>query len=307
MTEVRLHATTCAICGPGPSATEVYPANFDPNVLTAEVFSARRLPDRRYYRWVRCDACSLLRSDPMASGELLDQLYADSTFDYGDELDNLRWSYRKVLEDFVPDDLKSGSILEIGGGNGFVLEEALAMGFSEVAGVEPSRAAIAAAAPSVRSKMVCDMMRPGLFPDETFDVVCLFHVMDHLPDPVAILRLCYSVLKPGGVVVFVVHDAKAWSARLMGSRSPIVDVEHTYLYDLKTAPKLLEVAGFEDVSADTIRNRYSAAYLTALVPIPNKIKIKILDRFGARLRKRTFVVPLGNLAAVGRKHRTGAA
>lgn len=301
MKDVQLHPTTCAICGVGAPSREVYASNFDPEILNSDVFSARRLPDRRHYRWVRCERCSLLRSDPTASGELLNRLYAESTFDYADELDNLRWSYRRVLDQNVPADVPRGDLLEIGGGNGFVLQEALALGFTRVAGVEPSHAAIAAADERVRSSMVCDMMRPGLFPDETFDVVCLFHVVDHLPDPVGVLKTCNDVLRPGGVVLFVVHDAAAWSARLLGERSPIVDVEHTYLYSHHTAQRLLQVAGYRDVTSRPMKNRYSLAYLTHLMPGPPRAKAALLARAGGALRKPSVVVPLGNLVAVGRK------
>lgn len=299
--DIQLEATRCAICGTTGNAKEVYASNFEPSALNAEVFSARRLPDRIHYRMVRCNSCSLLRSDPVAPSELLEDLYADSTFDYGPEVANLRTSYRRVVEESLPQGAQGRSILEVGCGNGFFLEEALAMGFTRVAGVEPSKAAVAAAAPAVRPHLVCDVMRAALFPEESFDVVSLFHVVDHLPDPVGVLTECQALLRPGGILLFVVHDITALSARTMKDRSPIVDVEHTYLYSPDTAAALLRRAGLVDPEVRPMKNVYSLAYIVQLLPLPKGVKTSLLAKAGQRLRKRTVDVRLGNLVAVGRK------
>src|SRR4051794_37248428 len=188
MNTVRLRSTCCAICATAGNATELYPANFTPEDLSPAVFSARRIPDRVHYRMVRCDSCGLVRSDPVADSDIVAQLYAESTFDYGAELENLAvtyGSYLKRLERYVPN---KDALLEIGCGNGFVLEEAKRQGYRDVRGVEPSRAAIDSAPDSLRDQIVCSMMVPGLFPSGHFDVVCLFQVLDHILDPVPLLE-----------------------------------------------------------------------------------------------------------------------
>src|SRR5262245_61843605 len=77
-----LVATRCAICRTRDADREVYAMNFRPADLNAEVFSARRLPDRLHYRMVRCGRCGLLRSDPILSAGELARLYARSRFTY---------------------------------------------------------------------------------------------------------------------------------------------------------------------------------------------------------------------------------
>ena len=74
-------STKCAICGTPGNADVVYKASLDESTFSVEVFSARRLPDRRHYQWVRCRNCDLLRSDPILNVDLAD-LYEKSTFDY---------------------------------------------------------------------------------------------------------------------------------------------------------------------------------------------------------------------------------
>src|SRR2546423_1956344 len=133
---IPLAPTRCAICGTEGNAAEIYPANFDFGSLNPDVFSARRLPDRIHYRLVKCRACGLVRSDPIASSELLGQLYAQSTFTYRDEVPDLRRTYGRYLAKLEPYGAGKEALLEIGCGNGFFLEEALSQGYQSVHGVE---------------------------------------------------------------------------------------------------------------------------------------------------------------------------
>jgi SAM-dependent methyltransferase len=299
---VPLRPTRCAICGTEGNAVEVYPANFGADALSPRVFSARRLPDRIHYRLVRCSDCGLVRSDPMADAGLLDELYGRSTLDYGSEIDNLKRTYGRYLSRARRLAARWESLLEIGCGNGFFLEEALSRGLTDVVGVEPSVAACEAAAPHLRERLVCGMMRPGLFPAERFDVVCMFQVLDHLPSPAELLRECLRILRPGGVVLALNHNVEALSSRLLGEKSPIVDIEHTYLYSPATMARIFTAAGFEVAERGGVWNSYSAYYLTRLLPLPRFLKRAALWMLKAtqvgRLNAR---VPLGNLYQIARK------
>ena len=298
---MKLIETRCAICGTTGGATEVHPANFTLADFNSRVFSARRLPDRLHYRMVRCESCSLVRSDPVLDEESLAELYRESTFDYAEEVQSLRTTYGRAIERLEAVTPAKNGLLDIGTGNGFVLEQALAQGWSDVRGVEPSAHAIAAAHDSVRASIVEDVMRPGLFPADSFDGVTLFQVLDHIPDPLSLLRECRSVLRPGGGILAFNHNVEALSARLLGDRSPIADIEHTYLYSPQTMRRLFELAGFRDISVGPVRNTYSLTYLTHLLPLPSAAKAGVLGGLTrSRLGRRQLTVPLGNLCLVAR-------
>jgi 2-polyprenyl-3-methyl-5-hydroxy-6-metoxy-1,4-benzoquinol methylase len=293
--------TKCAICGTLGNSEVVYSANLDESSFSVEVFSARRLPDRRRYQWVKCLRCDLLRSDPMLDVDL-SELYEKSTFDYSSEVEGLKKAYVGITKKALNPKRPSGSILEVGGGNGFFLEAALDSGFDSVHAVEPSIEAVAASRPDIRSNTITDMMRPGLIPDHSHDVVAMFHVMDHLPDPLETVRACAQALRPGGTIVVAVHNFNSWSSKLLKEKSPIVDVEHTYLYSKKTVEALFKQAGLVNIKTGTYRNLYSLAYLIHLVPIPNRLKLALLKgRFATILQKVKVSVPLGNMWASGQK------
>lgn len=301
-TDIELQATACAICGTMDNATELYAANFDPQSFNPTIFSARRLPDRIHYRMVTCNSCGLVRSDPVIDPEVLSTLYAQSSFDYGGEVGALQRTYGRYLRRLENHGLRKMSLLEIGCGNGFVLQEALRQGYREVRGVEPSVAAREQATPEIKSLIVCDIMRPGLFEAEQFDVVCLFQVFDHLPHPAELLDSCLTVLKPGGLLLLLNHNVEAVSARLLREKSPIVDLEHTYLYSPKTLEKLVTGRGFEVVETGAVFNLYPLYYLARLVPFPAALKGAILGLLKrSPLGRIPLSVPLGNLFLIARK------
>jgi SAM-dependent methyltransferase len=282
----------------------LYPARLSPDALSPRVFSARRLPDRLHYRLVRCNACGLVRSDPAAAPGVLSDLYADSSLDYGEELPNLQATYGRYLARLARYELAGGDLLEIGCGNGFFLEEALRQGY-RVHGVEPSREAAALAVEGVRGRIVVDVMRPGLFEPETLAVICLFQVIDHLPDPGAVVEECFRLLRPGGVILCLTHNAASLSARLLGERSPIVDVEHTYLFSPATLSRLCQGYGLEIRQVGAAVNRYSLHYLVRLLPLPAGMKSGLLRALGAaRLGRVPVWMPLGNMYLVAQKPAT---
>jgi SAM-dependent methyltransferase len=297
---LAFEATHCAICGPDAPSKELYPANFGIDDITPARFSARRLPDRVHYRMVRCSRCGLVRSDPVLDEATLGHLYAESTFDYEAETANLKATYGRYLARLRNLGGRQESLLEIGCGDGFFLEQALQQGYTTVRGVEPSAAAIAGASPRVRDQIVCDVMRPGLFPDAEFDAVCLFQVFDHVPHPELVLEACRKVLRPGGLILCLNHNVESVSAHLMRERSPIIDIEHTYLYGPSTMRRMFQAGGFKIREQGRVNNTYSVSYVLHLTPIPARVKALALGTLSrTRIGRVSVPVPLGNLYLIG--------
>ena len=293
-------STKCAICGSNGNSHIIYKSTIDSDVFTPEIFSARRLPDRKYYQWVRCNECGLYRSDPISDIDL-SELYKKSNFDYSNELHGLSNSYKKIV--LKTCQKPSGkTLVEIGGGNGFFLQEALDIGFKSVIEIEPSVNAYNSAKSELKKFFIVDMLKPGLIEDGIADIVVIFHVLDHLTDPLEVLSLVYRMLKPGGSICIAVHNVNSVSAKVLGNKSPIFDVEHTYLYSKSTIKKLLAEAGFKKTRASHYKNSYSLRYIIHLIPLSYKLKKKLLDsRISHKLFNVRITVPLGNMWAAGIK------
>jgi SAM-dependent methyltransferase len=296
------YPTCCAICGTSSNAKELYPERLDPGSFSPEVFSARRTPDLNHYRIVRCNTCGLVRSDPIADSDVVAALYTRSRQTYDDEIPNLKETYARYIAGLERYGVRKGAFLEIGCGGGFVLDVAVALGYGAVAGVEPSEDTVARSSPRVRPYIRCAMMKAGLFQETSFDVVCLFQVLDHIADVGGLLKECSRILKPGGLILALNHNARSYSARLLGERSPIIDVEHTFLYDMDTMARVFRKHDFVVRRVAAAWNTYSMAYLVRLLPAPHAVKrllLKSLNLSGmARLR---VSLPLGNLYLIAQK------
>lgn len=294
--------TPCALCEDNAPFDILYKANFDQNSFSREVFSARRLPDRCHYQIVRCRHCGLVRSNPVINPEILEKLYRESIFDYDTEVGNLKKTYGFYLDWATATIRSKKGLLEIGCGNGFVLDWALDHGWSDVTGIEPSMDAIAKASDRVREQIVPRMFRPGVFSENQFRVVTLFQVLDHLPDPNQTIEEIHRILKPNGVVLAINHNVRALGARLLKSRCPIIDIEHTYLYDKETMRKLFEKHGFKVETVFSVRNWYGLGYWAQLMPLPQPIKHALL-RFlrVTRLGHLRLRLGVGNLGLIARK------
>lgn len=297
-----LEHTRCPICKRDDVDREVYRMNFRPQDLTAEVFSARRLPDRLHYRMVRCGRCGVLRSDPILSASALGALYAESGFTYAAESAYTGETYALYLRRALTHVPERGRIMEIGCGNGFFLEKALALGFREAWGVEPSLEAVELAPERVRGTIKTGLYTRESFPADQFDTVCAFQILDHAPDPAALVEACHEHLRPGGIALFINHDCGALSARLLGELSPIVDVEHTVLFDQRTMRRLFEACGFRVVEVFSVRNRYPIHYWAKMTPLPAAVKRPLLGLLeGSRAGRIPLTLRAGNLGIIASK------
>lgn len=293
--------TICPICQSFGNSNQIYSSNLDSETFNAKVFSARRLPDRQHYQWVRCLTCGLLRSDPVLEVDLT-QLYKESSFDYSTEVNGLKKTYLELLKKAMGNNFPPNSIFEVGGGNGFFLEAAKDSGIKKIAGIEPSHAAISASREDIKPFLISSMMSRSVLPDNSFQAGVMFHTLDHLQDPLQTLKDCLGALESGGTFVVAVHNERSWSARLLGERSPIIDVEHTYLFSLDTGIKIFEKAGFKNVRSGSYSNHYSLAYILHLLPISRKFRKFVLRSWvGLLLSRIKIVVPLGNMWIAGVK------
>jgi SAM-dependent methyltransferase len=291
--------TYCPIDGSDDHDVELFPANFDPAAVNASHFSARRIPDRVHYRMVRNRLTGCIRADPILPFETINQLYEKSRVTYDDLSQFTTATYLSIVENwlnYLPD--RTG-LLEIGAGAGWFLEAARSLGFKRAVGIEPSRDAVAKASPSIRSALTTGVLEPGFYPPSTFSLVCGFQVLDHLPDPNGVLSTVQDLLVPGGLTLWICHDAGAPLNRLLGRLSPIVDIEHVVLYDRRTIRKLFERNGFEILDVFGIANRYPLWYWTQLAPMPRGLR-NLLVRL-TRLSTVALRMNLGNMGIVARK------
>jgi len=303
MNTMTLIPTQCAICKTLNNSTEIYPPKLSDETIDEKTFSARRFYDKKnHFRIVKCRTCGLLRSDPIIDAALVGQLYKDSSLTYENHIPNIQKTYGRYLKRVTKFSPSKERLLEIGCGNGFFLEEALSQGFKEVWGAEPSIEAIAKAAPRVKKNIKLGMFSSSMFPENFFDIVCIFQTLEHFVDPAAVLADCRKILKPGGVVLAINHNLDSVPVKIFGEKSPVVDIEHMYLFSAETMKKIFKANGLKTIDVFSVWNRHSFGYLLTLVPFPKTLKdflIKIANSL--RLTELPLYLPIGNIGVVGQK------
>lgn len=289
----------CAICGPGvPSRVR-----YEERIQEVKIdFAARKTPTRQHFRMVECSGCGLIYSSPILPPDTIYRLYRHSPFIQETQLDNMIRDYQDQLRRLLPLLPAKARLLEIGCANGMFLEAALELGFEDVRGVEPGEEAVQRAHPSVRSKIANSIFSADLFPQESFDVVCCFQVLDHLLDPNAVLRDAHKLLRKDGLLLLLNHNIRSWFPRVLGERCPMYDIEHIYLFDKRTVVRLMQNNGYEPVAVRNTPNSYALSYAVKMFPLPGVLKrllLALCEKTGLaswRLR-----LPAGNMVSVGRK------
>lgn len=299
MNNEDLIETKCLFCANAHDRI-LFKQALDDSSFTGYSFSARRNRPKQHYRIVAYRKCGLVRSDPVLSENRINRLYADSGFLFGEEAEFAARTYGELLQKFLADTAnkkKPESLLEIGCSTGFFLEKAIQAGIPYVLGFEPSRECRARAHESVRDLIINDVFKPSLLDKRKFDIICGFHVIDHLSDPLALLTSAAGHLNPGGHLMLVCHDVNALSARILGDMSPIFDVEHIYLFSQRTVRLLLERAGLKMIQVGPLANTYPLGYWMRMLPVLNRL----LNLIPGSVRKMPVRIKAGNLYAWGRK------
>jgi SAM-dependent methyltransferase len=291
----------CPLCG-GDDFQIRAEATIDEGRLTDSAFASRKLPEYMHSRMVECNLCGMLYANPVLRPETLADAYKEASFDSGAESRLAATTYRALLDPHLTALPARRSALDIGAGDGAFVEELLGLGFEDVIGVEPSIAPIEAANPAIRGYLKCGIFAAEQFAAESLDLITCFQVIEHVWDPVKIAKDALELLKPGGLFIIVAHDRRALSARIMGTKSPIFDIEHLQLFDKPTGTALLRNAGFDSVKVRSIRNKYPVDYWIKLLPLPIALKSALRGMAKTSgIGNLLLSVPAGNLAVVGRK------
>ena len=92
----------------------------------------------------------------------------------------------------------------------------------------------------------CGLFYECPLPDAAFDIVTMWHFLEHDYDPLRSLAMARRVLRPGGRLVIEVPRLDSVSARLFGNRWPGLQApQHTVLFDKDKLHEFVKEAGFE--------------------------------------------------------------
>jgi SAM-dependent methyltransferase len=96
------------------------------------------------------------------------------------------------------------------------------------------------------------------YPANSFDVILMGDVIEHLRDPLDLMRVVQSILKPGGAVIISTPNITGWAGRLL----QIKPEEHLYYFAPATMERLLRKAGLDVVGVKCLDRYHNLTAMT---------------------------------------------
>jgi 2-polyprenyl-3-methyl-5-hydroxy-6-metoxy-1,4-benzoquinol methylase len=224
------------------------------------------------WRFARCGGCGLTSLQPLPTPADLarhhEASYRDGRYATFARAENARAAVAAHRFTLVRPLAPAGSWLDLGCSTGTFLAVLAAAGIP-AEGVEVSSAAAGEA--RARGCTVHAGSVETFEPARRFAAVTAFDVVEHVPDPAALLARVASWLLPGGVLALTLPDARSWTATAMGRHWFYYTApDHVHYFTPPTITRLLARAGFTDVHVRPTRKPlpldYAAEQLRHLVP-----------------------------------------
>jgi len=287
---LSLEYVKCNTCGSGQSTTHL--ERGDLNLFLPGTFTL-----------VECSACGLVYQNPRPAISDYSVLYSDEYDQFtGIEKNNPATLSQKIRQygltkriKFLEKYGKSGRLLDIGCATGDFLKACQATGRFHVSGIEPSSFA-SELCKNLGLDVKTGFLEDGDYPDRTFDVVTLWNVIEHLPDPNQSLRLINRILNNDGILVITTPNLDSLEARLfkdywIGYELP----RHYFVYSENSLTRLLTSAGFVIREKKCLYGSH-AAFMSSLRfwfrhLHPSKSNLSVFDRVLFSLPLRILLAP----------------
>lgn len=224
--------------------------------------------------------------NPRPTWEVLDMVYNEQYLDK--EYYNIKaldeYRLKKVYPakvQFLKKLKPSGRIIDIGAGLGSFVYLAKQAGY-DIEGWEASHAEATMAKKIYNIDLKVGFLSKEHYSPETFDIVHMHHVFEHVPNPMETFQLVSYLLKPGGYFFFEIpNDLRssvfyynAFVRRFLG-RMPFSkpSIHHLYFYNSKTILKFIKEANLQFVSMRgkfhevQFQNQIARMFIRAITPV----------------------------------------
>ena len=206
------------------------------------------------FHYVQCENCNLVYLNPRPNCDFINRLYRDCQYDYLDsdikkditvekELYFFRFSDRlKEIGTFK----KKGRILDVGCAWGYFLFLAKKDGW-DIYGTELSLVEAQYAQREFSLNVFRGSLKDAKFPSRFFDVITLWHVLEHIPHPLEEMSEIRRILKEGGLLAIETPKITRLQDDAREHGSIFSTLIHLFYYNNETLNLLMEKAGFKIV------------------------------------------------------------
>ena len=201
------------------------------------------------YRLRRCSDCDLVHLSPRPDDDLLATLYGEEFyFPEASPFSAIAEGVKDLIQDarrrVVEKRARVGRLIDVGSGDGAFVHHMASHGWDAV-GLDFSPAAgELAARRGLRGRFLMGSLADHDLPSGSFDAVTLWQVLEHIGDPVSMLRRAHALLRPGGLLIASVPNIEGLSAVLTRERWWGLDVpRHLVHYTPSTLRRVVNESG----------------------------------------------------------------
>lgn len=269
------------------------------STLTSEDFSPEVLRNHlknslddytKHGQIVRCDACSLVYTNPMEDLSTILKGYEEVV----DEEYLQTEHYRKLLLESHLKKLsmfkKKGALLDVGCFAGFFLELAKKKGWN-IYGIEPSQWA-SKIAKKKGVTILGQEIEKATLKNNFFDAITLFDVIEHLGKPHKVMTVLQKTMKKNGILIMATPNIDSLFAKILGKRYPFLIRMHLILYSPKTLEMLFEQHGFKVISTENYIRIFPLYYILGKIQLKNILFTSIKNAVLSNPRMANFSVHL---------------
>jgi SAM-dependent methyltransferase len=272
----------CPYCG-GASAHLVSSTDVNRNTTT------------QIFEYFRCLSCELVFLDPIP--QEMGRFYAGGYQAIPPDLPSLRAVAKKEAYkvDTILKYKKRGRLLEIGPWMGMFSSNAKDAGF-DVTAIEMDQNCVNFLQTVIGVKAIqsSEPAKTLNALSEQFDVVALWHSLEHLPDPWLVLQRAAELLKPGGVLLIAIPNIQSYDFSVLRAEWFHLDApRHLYFFPISWLEKFCSANGLSTLELTTVDQLGQMVSLEAWLKksslmIPIRYVRRILGLFLYQFAKRKY-------------------
>lgn len=246
-----LEAVRCALCG-----------SDHPKLLFVGHDRLHGIPGE--FNVVQCQECSLVYLNPRPTWDEMERFYPPDYAPHNFQPSSLlqRWIRRGGLlkkRHIVQKYKTHGALLDVGCATGDFLRVMSYNGKWTLFGLEPDVESARQAAQIPGADIFCGRLEDANYPPRFFSVITMWHVLEHLYDPLNALIKLRQTLRPDGVLIMAVPVLDSVDAKLFGPYWSGYDVpRHLFTYSKITLSEMLARSGFSLIRFESFIGGYDA-------------------------------------------------
>jgi len=248
----------------------LFDSNMKQDDFQGGIESVYMLPGDKYGRHVKCRNCQLVYVNPVEKKSKINENYSKRESIDASIIRESRLRAAKSQLELIQRYKKGTNLLDIGCGEGFFLFNASKAGY-RAKGVELSQDATAYAKREFGLDVEAAAFEELQFPEDYFDVITLWQVLEHVPHPLLLLKEAHRILKPGGLLVASTPNIGGIPARILHRKWWNVRRLHINQFTTKTLTGIFRNAGFKNISS--VSYRESISLLMLFIPLLKYLKI----------------------------------